>query len=40
MHGTGKMTWADGTYYKGGFANGKTEGQGTRTYPNGDQITG
>lgn len=34
------MTWADGTYYKGGFVNGKTEGAGVRTYPNGDHISG
>jgi hypothetical protein len=40
MHGKGRMTWADGTYYNGGFVNGKTEGHGTRTYPNGDKITG
>jgi len=40
MHGKGKMTWSDGTFYEGGFVNGKTEGHGVRTYPNGDKITG
>ena len=40
MHGKGKMTWSDGTDYEGGFVNGKCEGQGVRTYPNGDKITG
>jgi 1-phosphatidylinositol-4-phosphate 5-kinase len=40
MHGKGKMTWSDGTYYQGDFANGKTHGEGTRTYPNGDWVQG
>jgi prepilin-type processing-associated H-X9-DG protein len=40
MHGNGNITYADGTYYSGGFKNGKMDGNGKRYYENGDKYTG
>ena len=34
------MTFNDGSYYDGDFANGKMEGYGVRTYKNGDHVQG
>ena len=40
MHGKGKMTWSNGTFYEGDFKNGKMEGFGSRTFENGDSYEG
>ena len=40
MHGKGKLTWHDHSYYEGEFKNGKMDGHGVRVYENGDKCTG
>ena len=37
-HGKGKFTWESGLVYEGDFKNGKQDGQGTTTMPNGHVI--
>jgi S1-C subfamily serine protease len=38
MHGFGKYTWADGTYYKGNYQDAYRSGKGTYRYLNGTYI--
>ena len=40
MHGTGRLTYGDGTSYDGEFQSNYFEGLGTYTWPDGSQYTG
>jgi hypothetical protein len=39
-HGQGKLTYANGLSYQGGFKDGQYEGKGLLIYPNGDRYEG
>lgn len=40
FHGNGKIIWASGSTYEGGWSNGKREGKGKMTFSNGDVYEG
>ena len=40
FHGTGKMTYEDGSVYQGEWRDGKKRGKGTMTYADGDVYEG
>jgi len=39
-NGKGKLTWANGRIYEGGYVNGHMTGSGVKTWPNGDRYEG